>query len=446
MSPQDDAVPTKREVMGQLERMLASSVFVVADKQGRLLRFIVEHSYATDAITGKDIAAAMFPSVDPFSSNVRANASWLRQRIEDYYSGPGGSDLVRIELPPGAGYRPKFSYHQKSKAIEWFRKGVVLKGSGGPESLWFANGAFGKAIAADPSYVAAHAARTEVELLEFLVNHVTGILPMNTQRTWFNDPQERLDKWALDPDVWLLHAVVGVEHVLRGSREKADAAFALALRVDSEGTGRSIWYGTYLLLTGSRSEALAIAQAIFNQQPENIWAIIIYGLFLYLTRDFEKADEVLGTMVTFDHAESFHDLVRGLVCLGLERFEPALRYFQKASVIREEEWAFLRRERGFKGPRAERFPGLIILALAKSGDTDEAVRRLALLKKQRFAKPFQLAIAHLAIGESPEAVSLITHAFKYGDIPAMWLRLWPFLDKSGSSAFNRLRENLKGRF
>ena len=151
--------------------------------------------------------------------------------------------------------------------------------------------------------------------------------------------------------------------------------------------------------------------------------------------------------MTFDQAEAFHDLARGLVRLSLGNWESAFRLFENASVIRRTEWSFLIEERGYAPPQAERFAGLIILALAKGGNDDEAAKRFELLKQQRFVKPFQMAIAHIAMGEEDEAVRLLTHACKYGDILALWLRIWPVFDLvRHRSPLERLVENLKRRF
>ena len=105
--------PDRQAVRQQLERVLGSAGFTRNERLSRFLRYVVEQS-----LEGRDseikesvIAVEVFgrngdydPKVD---SIVRTEASRLRARLTEYYSGEGRNDPVVVELPKG-GYIPLF--------------------------------------------------------------------------------------------------------------------------------------------------------------------------------------------------------------------------------------------------------------------------------------------------------------------------------------------------
>ncbi len=97
-----------------LDRILASSPFLNAQRPSQFLSFIVERTLAgeEDGIKEYLIGVDVFrrsqdydPKDDPV---VRIEAGRLRKKLAEYYSGPGKDDAVIIELPKG-GYVPLFT-------------------------------------------------------------------------------------------------------------------------------------------------------------------------------------------------------------------------------------------------------------------------------------------------------------------------------------------------
>jgi serine/threonine-protein kinase len=98
----------QEEVRAHLARILESSGFVKADRLCRFLRFTVEAKLngEGDQIKEYVLGREVFdrngdydPRVD---SIVRVEARRLRTRLEQYYSGTGQTDTVRIEFPKGS--------------------------------------------------------------------------------------------------------------------------------------------------------------------------------------------------------------------------------------------------------------------------------------------------------------------------------------------------------
>jgi Tfp pilus assembly protein PilF len=99
-------------VQAHLAVLLASPQFAGSERQSRLLRYIVDTALAgdTDALKESVIAAQLYArggDYDPqVHSSVRVDMGRLRQRLSDYYSAAGATDL-RISVPKGT-YVPRF--------------------------------------------------------------------------------------------------------------------------------------------------------------------------------------------------------------------------------------------------------------------------------------------------------------------------------------------------
>jgi TolB-like protein/Flp pilus assembly protein TadD len=96
----------------QLERILASRVFVSARRSQAFLRFVVEKSILGPIPKEYEIAIEVFersadydPTVD---ATVRVEASRLRSRLREYYATEGRHDPILIDLPKG-GYSAVFT-------------------------------------------------------------------------------------------------------------------------------------------------------------------------------------------------------------------------------------------------------------------------------------------------------------------------------------------------
>jgi serine/threonine-protein kinase len=110
-----DASPTERDaILAQLDRVLSSAVFRRADRSSALLRFIVEQTLDGHADRLKEYtlgseALGRGESFDPRTDPVvRAEASRLRTRLDQYYKTIGRADPVLLLLGKGS-YVPQFT-------------------------------------------------------------------------------------------------------------------------------------------------------------------------------------------------------------------------------------------------------------------------------------------------------------------------------------------------
>jgi TolB-like protein len=143
--------PTSDQVRGQLDRLLASSVFANAGRMSRFLRFVIEQTLAGDGERLKEYVigievfdrdAGYDPRVDAI---VRVEAARLRTKLAEYYAGEGRGDAVVLTLPKG-GYAPvmKLQDHAAAVAHAGLQAPVVTAAARHRLRSWL----FGSAIAA----------------------------------------------------------------------------------------------------------------------------------------------------------------------------------------------------------------------------------------------------------------------------------------------------------
>lgn len=104
--------PTEAERAAALNAVLESDLFSRADQLRHFLEYVCREEAAgrgasiseyAIAVEGLGRSASYSPDTD---SSVRARASALRKKLEEYYRGEGRNDPWRVELPKGS-YRPR---------------------------------------------------------------------------------------------------------------------------------------------------------------------------------------------------------------------------------------------------------------------------------------------------------------------------------------------------
>lgn len=118
-----DETGDQESVRRQLARIVADPSFVAAPQLCRLLRWLVEATLDGNAGDVKEVTLGIQVfdlglSFDPKSNNlVRSHALRLRQRLKEYYDGPGCADPIVIEIPTGH-YVARFKLRSADKAVE----------------------------------------------------------------------------------------------------------------------------------------------------------------------------------------------------------------------------------------------------------------------------------------------------------------------------------------
>lgn len=94
--------------LAELARVISSERFRRSEKQRQILEYLVKAEIAGKKPTENSIATDVYRiKTDDDQSFVRDRVGALRKSLEQYYTGEGKTNPVRIELQPGS-YRPVF--------------------------------------------------------------------------------------------------------------------------------------------------------------------------------------------------------------------------------------------------------------------------------------------------------------------------------------------------
>lgn len=435
--------------------MLASPVFLEAETQARLLARLVEKALAREEVTELTLMEEFFPAhIGSASSIVRVHKNNLRDRIEEYYEELGQDSLVLIALPalprkkgykppPGEAYKPSFTYNPLHPVDQDFRRGVYYLAQCAPSDDNLALDYFASALKREPGHAAVHTGMAEVYLRRAMYCHVHA-----TPAQSLSKAQKSIDQ-ALDFDAvaWRANAVQGILHCFYRRWERAQISFDLALKDNEAQTRYGAWYyPAFLMAQGESAEALHLAATRARENPEDLPCQIIHGIFLYLARRF---DDALFALALAETMNVRHWLTHTASALrALARREPAAAHiilahqtigddlfpgllaFCLAETLRLRktpgEWGVSRREAS--GTLFEQ----IYAALDELTDqlpSPEAQRnQLLAASKEKYIPPIQLALAHMAAGDSRQALASLSDAVSEPHPLMAWLAILPIFD------------------
>jgi tetratricopeptide (TPR) repeat protein len=441
--------PTAQEVRDQLRRILESDRFRKAPIQSEVLTIVVERALAGEPINETDLTPGRF---DADSTKGRANASLVRDKLAQYYSGEGKDDVISVLFPPGASYKPEFTLNGNSEAVRYFMKGMMHRGDFSLRSLMLAGDAFAIANRQSRAHAFALAALIETRLLISIALSLLSVIhhpefryvlgatadEINTLRTNFPERSWQADLFA------------GVAALLRADWPGTQRLFDSAMRGNPNEVGASRWYAMYLAFFGRYPEAELIIKAHLEANPLEPLINLAAAAFYYFNGEHLLALEHNRRAYRPDGegSDACH-LLFGLLQLAAHHPDKALMSFSKIST---EDWI------AQPGPShrvpitLDRFPGLKILAtglqngkqrtrrlqkeLAYPSDEDGVDLKpppLPFLEAHvavppREWRPMQQAFALMAIGETVKAVSRMRSAYEEDGTSLAWSAMLPVFD------------------
>jgi adenylate cyclase len=324
-APPEGIHPESREIMQQLERILASGAFVGSGRTRRFLRYVVEETLAGRGhrIKAYSVAVAAFERDDSFDPQsdpiVRIEAARLRRSLERYYLIAGAADSVQIEIPKG-GYVPIFSrgdphapdklagVREPANALDQLDESPPA--SAPPHRLvrlreWIfvltavlALVIAGAMVLTDQNFrdepvdgVRPALPRPSVAVLEFDISDgeqqitrlATGITnevvrELSRYPSVFVVGPQALQRFGAAPDVTLIGRDAGVDFVLSGEILVSGEEFQVSVNLSDTRTGGIIWAETYeraFAIDRLFDLEIEIARAIVRQigQPQGAIAI-----------------------------------------------------------------------------------------------------------------------------------------------------------------------------
>lgn len=418
MAAHDGGIPTNLEVERQLERMLESKRLKASPNRAMLLEYVAKKRIAHEEISEDIIGYDLFPGyAADESNNVRVTANHLRDTLSLYYAEEGADDLVRVELPPGAKYRPVFTYNPRSAANKAYSRGQIALSQ---FRLLNAGDCFKEAIHLQPAYAEAHVGLAEVELLTPLCpsdisvskgrRHVRTNAPASGT---LPSARRALDNaLRVNPDLAQAHVLSGVAHSYEYAWEKAEKSFSAALELAPNETRRNLWYLSYLITRNRSDEALPILTAKINEAPDAS-TLTLYGFVMYLRRDYPEAKR------------AFED-----ACNANPHYWPAFIGNACAALayVGSDDALFALGDIADSFPKGLFFPGFVVCCLAMYGRIEEAKDRFMHYAMGAPVSDVDRALGYMGLGDTAKAVEELTSAYEERDPLMLWLHLWPLFD------------------
>jgi TolB-like protein len=231
------ASPSPQEIRAQVDRILASRLFARSERLCRFLRFCVELTLEERGEQLKEqlVGAEVFdrkgdydPRTDPI---VRVEARRLRSKLKAYYTSPGKSDGVLIELPKGA-YVPSFRTRHPSHSTNSIPRAAAASEPAAERSiavLPFTN--------LTPEAGADYFSDGLTEELIHLLTRIPGLRVV----AWSSMAQLR----GRERDLAGIRQELKVATVLRGSVRRTPARVRVTAQLIDTETGNYLWSEAY---------------------------------------------------------------------------------------------------------------------------------------------------------------------------------------------------------
>lgn len=344
----EDGRPSESEIEEQLQRMLASDRFRVAEKRSEFLEFVVRRAKEEKMSPGSTIARKLFPDkvwkrpdgkIKVEGHDVRQTANNLRDSLRKYYAHEGREDPVIISLPEppedrtvklaeGEAYTPRFAYGAFHPVSRELRLGDHFHRRGTVEDGRIALRHFAKALTICPDHVDAAIGVIET-WCGLLAHHEKP-----DEDSWAEvlvKAERVLDAaWARGSKNWRLYAVVGNRYYYAGGSRMSKAAefFAKARTLDPIRTESYEPYIRCLIALGEVNEALALSKRYLDAHEEDSRAYVNYVLALSAAKRYGEIEAVLNRAVAIDKSNTFVQYYMAQLRIWQNRPDEALAHIE----------------------------------------------------------------------------------------------------------------------
>ena len=415
--------PEPRLVREHLAAVVRSPPFARSQRLQRFLEYIVdcELTGRREDIQEYAIGLDVYDRGDGFDprsdSIVRVEARRLRDRLADYYAGPGRRQPLRIALPsrgyvPSFEWRPGRSLRNAAIAIaaaiaiglvavsyglysttasrlaaaepnlaarEAFAKGKRAFEQWTGDGARQAEGFFLQAVAQDADYALAHAWLSAAYRQRAIMGDA------DFRNMLVRSSEAARTAVALDPKLVEAHHMLAVHLTFEPRWREAEAAFRTAIAIDPGDPWSHHAYGATLLATSSArlDDAETELRTAVRLDPGDLANHVALAKVLYFRRRFAEARTMLEETLGID--PHYPDAMRnlGAVLVQTGDLERAVRLYEDAQELAYLPWG----------------DGLLGHALATSGDRQGALDVVGDLESRYATKRLAaLAIATVQVG------------------------------------------------
>ena len=323
----------------------------------------------------------------------------------------GIADTLRINLTGKAGQKQLVRCANTVEAYDLYLKGLYHFRRRLPADISKAISFLEEAIAADPNYAPAHAAKAEAY----------GLLWFTGQGKRENVVPVALNALAtalrLEPNLPEARALSAYVNVLRNwDWVGAGLAFERALELDDRSPSlhwkHAMWF---LAPTGRMSEALAEIDWAMTFDPLSALVVYMKALVLWCDRQYRMAEMACEQALMIDPDFGLSRVLLGSIYQQTGRHAQAIRAFEETLAHSGSDSRTLSR---------------LAAVYAEAGRRDDALQILADLKRSSTDVPaWTLGWIHLCLDDHAEAFRHLEIGIEKHDPGMMWLKVHPDFDR-----------------
>jgi tetratricopeptide (TPR) repeat protein len=209
-----------------------------------------------------------------------------------------------------------------------------------------------------------------------------------------------------------------------------------AIELDPEYVSAHFWYAIYLTMQGRLDDALAEARRAEELDPLSAAVSSNVARVFYYKREYDRAIEYCQKAIELAPRFPIAYGLLGSAFLHKGEYAQAMVNFAKAAELAGYPWGDARPGAG---------EGLAYL-LAVTGRQAEARTRLAELERlarTTYVPAGAIALVHIGLGETDEALDWLERGYATRDVWLLWLKVHPVFDPLRSEPrFKRLEEKV----
>ena len=302
-------------------------------------------------------------------------------------------------------------YTHNAHAYELYLRGRFFLGQLKRASLMKAIGFLEDAVDQDPDYALAYAALAEC------YTRLPATSDVPSRDAFPKAKQAALRALEIDPQLVEARTILAwVALWYEWDWTAAENEFRAALQINPNHAFAHMGYGHLLSDLGRHDEALREGDAALTLDPISFFGNMLKGHLLYQARRYPEAMDRLRRSLELEPHYWLGQITLGKVYERSRQYEDALDAFRKARELSE----------GMSEPIS--LSGYTYAVSGRREEAERTLRELEAKAARTYVPPHYLALVHLGLGNSTEALKWLERAYEERDVHMVFLGVEPKWD------------------